>query len=332
VGMLVQAFGFYVGLTNATNKVGQSLKEWAGRISLHPKNRDNYATTPYSEIAPIEAALHGLSSEIETLTDLARKEGALSTLRSVGHDILNPVSRMKRIIGVLKAENHSSFDADLVTSLEANVKRLSSYAEQLKFIYKNQVGELNKRDSIANVSVELSSLAHELSSDPLTQEKDLKIECSVEPDLIALIPPAALGRVIENLCTNSIQASSQSGTLKLLAVKKNERVVVTVSDQGHGISKDLTEKVFEAGFTSRPNQGTGLGLFVVKQICEQYGGSVALESQENKGTTISIELPRMTLALILEHELPLVNNYKITPCLCANSAGVSLPKALVGRS
>lgn len=300
-GMLFQSIGFYLGLTRSIKDVGKTLRDWTRKISLNPKNRNHYAKAPFSEIASIESALTRLRGEIDDLYSIARTEGALETLRAVGHDILNPVARMKRIIGSIQLENksHHTYDSELINGLAANTRRLSNYAEQLKFLYKQELGETQQRTAAVNVSDEIKSLVKELKFHPDAQDKQISIRADIEDGIFISIPIGALGRMVENICSNSIQASKNKGSVTVSVKSQAGRVLIGVEDKGHGIPEALKSKIFSPGFTSRPNQGTGLGLFVVKQICDQYGGSFHLESTEGQGTKIEIEFQKVEVS----HEL-----------------------------
>jgi len=181
---------------------------------------------------------------------------------------------------------------ELVASLGANLKRLSSYAEQLKFIYKRQSGEQVEGVAPLDLSAEVRALAKELHFDSEAQEKKITIAADVAPDCHARIPAPAFGRIIENLCGNSIQASSANSTVSVKVAPAGSAIQVTVEDQGCGIAEEHKKKIFEPGFTTKINKGTGLGLFVVKQICEQYGGAISLESEIGRGTCIKLEFPK----------------------------------------
>ena len=266
IGMSFQTIGYYVGLSKAIAKVGKTLRDWSQKLSLNPKNRTNYTDAPFSEIGSIELALARLRGEIDDLYALAKKEGALETLRSVGHDILNPVSRIKRIIGLMKSENIAS-DQELLNNLNANARRLSNYAEQLKYLYKKEIGEEQKINAV-NASQEIESLVEELKFHPEVLDKKIKFSSNIEPKLYISIPVGALGRLVENLCTNSVQASHDQGLIEILVTSEVDRMAISILDNGHGIPDEIKSEIFSPGYTSRPNQGTGLGLFVVKQICD----------------------------------------------------------------
>lgn len=299
-GMLIQILGMYSNLSRTMVRIGDTLSGWSIRLSSDPKAERSNEHAPFSEFEPIEAALSQLNLEISQLEAVARKEGALQTLRGFGHDILNPVARMKRILGAVASDPSGgrSFDPELFASLESNLKRLSDYAEQLKVLYKRNIGEFHRESSVTNVSDEVSALVNELSFDPIAIEKEIKFESSVEENCLAEIAPSSLGRVIENLCSNALHASKSSGTVHVSVRRQADAIQITVRDEGCGIPPNLRDYIFDPGFTSKANKGTGLGLFVVKQVCDQYRGRIDFESQVGVGTSFKVEVPKAR-----EHEL-----------------------------
>lgn len=298
---LFQNFGFYAKSLREISNVSSILTSWSENLLANPKAPTLDKSAPYSELQPVEYALSQLTHEIAELERAARNEGALTTLRAVGHDILNPVSRIKRLIGIIQTERADVFgtDDELLINLNRNVKRLSDYAEQLKFMYKRETGEILDRQGISNVSAEVRTLISELQFDPEVIDRKVEISSSIEEDCLVQIPSPALGRMVENICANGINATSLSGKIHVSVASKDQKVILDIDDTGSGIPAHLQKKIFEAGFTSRPNKGTGLGLFVVKQICEQYGGTIEMKSTPGKGTRVRIELPRTEAAYVV---------------------------------
>lgn len=293
-GMLFQNLGFYFNLHKAIKSVSATIGNWANRLSANPKDAMNYESAPFEEIAPIGLALAGLRNEIDALENLARQQGALATLRGVGHDILNPVSRMKRILGLLSLRSSNGPSSEeLITNLNLNLKRLSCYAGHLKYIYKKQSGEHVETTPILNLSTEVGALAKELHFDSEAQDKNITVVADVAAGCYARIPAPEFGRIIENLCGNSIQASGPNSTVAVKVEPIGNTVQIIVEDFGGGIQLDHQKKIFEPGFTTKTNKGTGLGLFVVKQICEQYGGEISLDSKMGRGTRINIAFPKI---------------------------------------
>jgi len=103
--------------------------------------------------------------------------------------------------------------------------------------------------------------------------------------------------VLQNLLTNSVNYTPESGKIKLSVKKSKKEILLTVSDNGYGIPKKDQDKIFTKMFRAdnvkiRDTSGTGLGLYIVKSIIEQTaGGKIWFESEENKGTTFFIVLP-----------------------------------------
>lgn len=294
LGMLFQGVGAYYNTLKSIRAVSAMLAAWAKKISENPKDQSVYSQVPFTEIAPVGNALHGMKDYIDALESNAREQGALATLRGIGHDILNPVARMKRILGLLEIEKQSN--PEVLANLRANLKRLSSYAEQLKLIYKRQAGDLNDITPTADVAKEVRELASELLTDPEAIEKGLKFQVEAEESCVSRIPAPALSRIVENLCSNGIHASPEGATLSLTVEPKGDRVSILVRDEGSGIPDELQSKIFEPDFTTKGNKGTGLGLFVVKQICEQYGGRIAFSSSKG-GTSFTLDFPRVEVSL-----------------------------------
>ena len=112
------------------------------------------------------------------------------------------------------------------------------------------------------------------------------------PRAFVRVDPGAFGRAIENLVTNARDAMPPGGVVTVAIRDADEQVRISVTDTGSGIPPELQSKVFEPFFTTKPiGSGTGLGLAMVKGFVLQSGGQVELESDPDRGTTITIVLP-----------------------------------------
>ncbi len=100
----------------------------------------------------------------------------------------------------------------------------------------------------------------------------------------------ALASAISNLVVNAIQVSGAGCKVILAAKKHQNELLLSVSDNGPGIPKDLQRKILEPFFTTR-KQGSGLGLAVVQMVCLAHKGRLILESQPNNGACFSLYLP-----------------------------------------
>jgi len=100
-----------------------------------------------------------------------------------------------------------------------------------------------------------------------------------------------LEQVFINLFSNAIDALPGGGDLKVRAEERDDHVNISVSDTGAGMSRETLEKVFEPFYTTK-NRGTGLGLAIVFNIIQKHQGKIEVASEENKGTTFTITLPK----------------------------------------
>ena len=134
---------------------------------------------------------------------------------------------------------------------------------------------------------ELHGAIKSLLGPTTTSHCDFTSDSSIEAD------PIQFGQVILNLAINARDAMPDGGTISLVTRLVDKQVEIVVADTGDGIAADAMSKVFKP-FYSTKNSGTGLGLPQVQRIVESSGGSVAIESRPNEGTTVRIRLPKVT--------------------------------------
>ncbi len=107
-------------------------------------------------------------------------------------------------------------------------------------------------------------------------------EISADPDL--------LHRALQNLVLNAIDAMPQGGTLTLHTGDLGDRVEISVTDTGFGLTPEECERLFTPYYTTKQH-GTGLGLAIVQSVVSDHGGKISVESTKEKGTTFRMELP-----------------------------------------
>lgn len=116
-------------------------------------------------------------------------------------------------------------------------------------------------------------------------------------DVILLCSRSLIYEVIYNLCDNAIRYNKPNGNIDVLITDKIDTVEITVKDTGIGIPLKHQDRIFERFYRvdkshSKETGGTGLGLAIVKHIIEQHNGSISINSVENEGTSINIQLPK----------------------------------------
>jgi two-component system sensor histidine kinase HydH len=102
--------------------------------------------------------------------------------------------------------------------------------------------------------------------------------------------PVEFRQVILNLMHNSMEAMPDGGVLTFETASEGDELLITVRDSGVGIPDDAKSRIFSVFYTTKP-EGSGLGLFLVKRIVTDHGGTIAFNSKEGEGTCFSIRLP-----------------------------------------
>jgi signal transduction histidine kinase len=110
-------------------------------------------------------------------------------------------------------------------------------------------------------------------------------------EIVIYADPEQIERVFLNLFSNAIDAIAEAGELIISAEEQYHSVRIVVSDTGRGMPKEMTEKIFEPFFTTK-DKGTGLGLAIVFNIIQKHNGEIQVESEECRGTTFIITLPK----------------------------------------
>jgi signal transduction histidine kinase len=123
-----------------------------------------------------------------------------------------------------------------------------------------------------------------------------------DPDIGQVnVVPQDIGRVLLNLINNAFYAVSDKSktagpdyqpAVKVVTLKTNNGIEITVADNGNGIPQTIKDKIFQPFFTTKPTgEGTGLGLSLSYDIVKAHGGEIKVESRENEGSSFSIILP-----------------------------------------
>jgi PAS domain S-box-containing protein len=218
----------------------------------------------------------------------AERLAELGTLASgMAHEIGTP---MNVILG--RAEYLIQRTAD-----EGMKKGLATIVTQVERITKvmNQLLAFARRRTPERQAVDFGEILDD--SLEMFQERIAQSRITVEKTIEPSLPPVHADRdqliqVLINLVMNSIHAMPEGGRLRLGLAREGNSVCLEVSDTGHGMPEEIRSKVFEPFFTTKDfGKGTGLGLTVVKGIIEEHGGTIAVESAVDKGTTFWIRLP-----------------------------------------
>ncbi len=226
-------------------------------------------------------------------TDKVRRD----FVANVSHQLRTPLSILRGYIETL-LDNPQTSDKELsriLRVMERHSKRLGLLVDDLLTL-----AHLESRSAGLQFSdVQLAELFQSVIRDweKKLAEKQLKVVVDLSPDARTIrADETRLHEVLYNLLDNALKYSRENGEIRLRAVQRGPEIVLSVTDNGIGISKDDLPRIFERFYRadkarSRELGGTGLGLAIVKHIAQLHGGRVEAESELGKGTTIRVILP-----------------------------------------
>ncbi len=181
----------------------------------------------------------------------------------------------------------------LLSTMKSNNEGLLGLVNSLLTVYKFDAGKVQLVKSNFNAKDLIMQRYEELK--PLADKKNIEFAVKFEPDNDLLINAdrQEIGRVIANLCGNAVNYTNQGGKIEVLVQEKDGDFIFSVSDTGNGIPKeDIPHlfKRFSQGTSKKRSTGTGLGLYLSRQIIEAHGGKIWLESKINQGSEFSFIL------------------------------------------
>jgi two-component system, OmpR family, sensor histidine kinase BaeS len=124
------------------------------------------------------------------------------------------------------------------------------------------------------------------------QSGGVSLSVEVAPDLPLIeIDPARIRQVLINLIANALRYTTSGGSIRVQCESKDKIIEVTVSDTGRGIAPADVPHIFDRYTKSSDSRGSGLGLAIARDLVEAHGGTIAAQSEVNRGTTITFTLP-----------------------------------------
>jgi len=279
-------------LSSYITKSLKTISDKINQTSLEQKNEKIVIEANSREINSLINAYNRMVDKLEEsatmLAQSEREQAWREMAKQVAHEIKNPLTPMRLTVQSFQRKfdpedpNLQQKLSDYSKTLIQQIDTMSSVASAFS-IFASMPAQQNETLNVVEV-VEFSL--------EIFNEEALHFECD-EKEIITVMDRTHLIRIITNLVKNAIQAIPENQEEKsiVVAVKRvNDMVNITVKDNGIGIEPSYIEHIFEPKFTTK-NSGMGLGLGIIKNIIENYKGTITFETELGKGTTFTVSLP-----------------------------------------
>jgi signal transduction histidine kinase len=255
-----------------------------------------------------EAERSARAEAVAMQQELARKNAQLleadrlkdEFVALISHDLRTPLTS---IIGYLELTlddgNLSEEQRGYLAVADRNADRLLQLVNDLLFVARLEAGELNLQPS----ELDLAALARQSVSEaePRASAGGVELTCETDGTVLVQADKGRMFQVLDNLVSNAIKFTPSGGGVKVSVGPANGVVRLKVTDTGIGIDPDEQAQLFERFFrtatvSEQQIPGTGLGLYIAREIIEAHGGSIEVESRPGEGSSFCVELPSGALA------------------------------------
>jgi len=217
------------------------------------------------------------------------KLSAMGELASgVAHEIRNPINAIGMIAQRLNrefvpAEGNAEY-LDITKVLKTEVERINKIITQF-LNYAKPIELQKKKITSSEFFNDLSLLFKEQA-----KQRGIHLKVPAENAFPMHIDPELMKQTMMNFLQNAFDATKENGTVTLAYSKKDQNILITISDDGKGISEENLAKIFNLYFTTK-KEGNGLGLSIAQKIVSQHNGTIHVTSKVNQGTTFTITIP-----------------------------------------
>lgn len=241
----------------------------------------------------------------DTQTQLVHSEKMASLgqlVAGIAHEINNPLSFVASHVYTVKSWLTGVLERDAdrlsepsgeklnkavlrIGDMAQGLDRVKSLVVKLRTFSRLDEGEIQDADIHESIETVLLFLQHRIG-------ERIRVVTDYGPENMLCCRSGQLNQVLMNVISNAVDAVEGAGTLTIRTRVEGGRYVITVQDSGRGISPEVRQRIFDPFFTTKPvGQGTGLGLSISYGIVQAHNGNIHFESEEGKGTTVTISIP-----------------------------------------
>ncbi len=282
--------GFVELLRDATLSLGleQHLIELARGLDLEIARRTAEAGELAQRARSLQAEIQRLTEEEADLLRTERMAALGRVVAGVAHEIHTPLGAILSTLELVRdrlAAGRADELNELVELMQDAGERIRKVVRTLRVFSRLDAAQVETVDIHEGLESSLHLLAHEMHPRVAAIREfgpTPRVRCR----------PDQINQIFLNILRNAVQAIEGQGTITVRTFAEGGAAVVEIEDTGPGIAAGNLERIFEAGFTTKPRgEGTGWGLSICRRIVHEHGGEISVRSTAGRGTTFRITLP-----------------------------------------
>lgn len=215
----------------------------------------------------------------------------LQFFTNISHELRTPLTLIADPVNyIIHDDNLNSQQRSMLQIVQRNVLVLTQLVSEILDFRKVQNGKMELRLSDFNLSESMKQWIMLFSAS--AQKKHIAISMNAPDAVMLRADQDKIERICYNLLSNALKYTSEGGEISLMAKEEGGRVMISVADNGCGISSDELPYIFDRFYQAKnAGRGTGIGLAIVKAFTELHHGEVSATSIEGKGSTFTIHIP-----------------------------------------
>ena len=215
----------------------------------------------------------------------------LQFFTNISHELRTPLTLIADPVNyIIHDDNLNSQQRSMLQIVQRNVLVLTQLVSEILDFRKVQNGKMELRLSDFNLAESMKQWIMLFSVS--AQKKHIAISMDAPDTIMLRADQDKIERICYNLLSNALKYTSEGGEISLTAKEENGRVMISVADNGCGISSDELPYIFDRFYQAKnAGRGTGIGLAIVKAFTELHHGEVSATSIEGKGSTFTIHIP-----------------------------------------
>ena len=287
--IVVLIYGFW--LSRKLSGITKGIKN-ISLCTYQPLQENGMFGEIYSALNKMDRDIHR-ADQISQETETTRREW----IANITHDLKTPLSPIKGYAELLtdSSDKEKQTVQEYGSIILKNINYTENLINDLKLTYQLDSGAIPYNPQKIRITRCVKEWVIDIVNDPAFSDRDIAFESSV-PELYADIDSALFRRAVTNLILNALTHNPAETTVSVtLDTDKNGSILLSVRDNGNGLSESEQSKLFERYYrgtnTKEKPEGSGLGLAIANQIVTLHGGEITVKSQLGIGTEFIIHVP-----------------------------------------